>query len=447
MGGLMLKGNMGLYRNGATYEEQPNGMLDGLSDATKAAIVHLGTGRRALKSYPENEAIVSLRRSSNNAVTDIGTLANGQINAAAAADFGGNANLFVATNYDQSGKGNNLTQSTTTAQPWLVITDGRASMLFDGTNDFYERQSSDFPENLHLMPTIGNSLIQGDTSTFDNSVGGWYYVQQQQSGSFSAVNGVAQLTGINNYSDKAIQNNVGVLGKNLVFELDVWSSTGSGVSVSLQKPTFPFDNYGGHVFFNSERKKVQLYLPNCPVNEVLLMVTPWSSNANMVTYFDNVKVHEVSPEANVGVTVATRITPTGAGAIWSMRNDNLTLGFLSFGRNTDGTLYLEHRNDAGNYSTVATSTTVPNGVTATVICRWDFVNQVATIRINGVTAATTFVSTRASPLTAKNHLFGATRLLGSRVGFFAGAMTPPIIINSHVSDSECRIIENALGFV
>lgn len=85
---------------------------------------------------------IRVRRSSDNSEQDIGFSGNGDLNTSALLSFVGLGNNgFVKTWYDQSGNGINVTQATLANQPQIVsggamITrNGKATMLFDGTND------------------------------------------------------------------------------------------------------------------------------------------------------------------------------------------------------------------------------------------------------------------------------------------------------------------------
>lgn len=96
-------------------------------------ITNFGYGqpdRLILDAYPQAAAAYSvrklrfgytgqcirIRRSSDNAETDIGFLSSGDIDAAAITSFLGGSNGFLVTWYDQSGSSNNATQSTAARQ-------------------------------------------------------------------------------------------------------------------------------------------------------------------------------------------------------------------------------------------------------------------------------------------------------------------------------------------
>lgn len=86
-------------------------------------------------------AALRVRRSSDNAESDIGFVSN-QLDTASLLSFVGAGNGFVTTWYDQSGNGENITQTTAAYQPRIVnagvleIISGVPSIKFDGTDDF-----------------------------------------------------------------------------------------------------------------------------------------------------------------------------------------------------------------------------------------------------------------------------------------------------------------------
>jgi hypothetical protein len=104
---------------------------------------------RALSSAWRDQDVVEVRRASDDTTRgftadDIGdgTLTNWV--GTGATDHG-----FVATWYDQSGEGNDATQSVSTAQPkiveagsLLVDGNGKPEVVFDGSNDFFDLSSS-----------------------------------------------------------------------------------------------------------------------------------------------------------------------------------------------------------------------------------------------------------------------------------------------------------------
>jgi hypothetical protein len=83
---------------------------------------------------------VNVRRSSDSTTTDIGFV-SGALDTAALLAFAGSGDAFVATWYDQSGNGRDITQATAAAQPKivsagaLVTSGGKPAATFDGVDD------------------------------------------------------------------------------------------------------------------------------------------------------------------------------------------------------------------------------------------------------------------------------------------------------------------------
>src|SRR3972149_6141914 len=79
--------------------------------------------------------ILRLRRASDNAESDFGALANGDLDTAAIATFLAATTGLVTTWYDQSGNGYNAVQTTAANQPLYVASGqkSRTGARFDGT--------------------------------------------------------------------------------------------------------------------------------------------------------------------------------------------------------------------------------------------------------------------------------------------------------------------------
>lgn len=91
--------------------------------------------RRTLTSY--TGPLVRIRRSSDNAEQDFGSLANGDLDNAAITTFLGGSSPFVVTVYDQAGS-NNPTQPTAGNQPAYVASgqNGKPIFRLNGTSQF-----------------------------------------------------------------------------------------------------------------------------------------------------------------------------------------------------------------------------------------------------------------------------------------------------------------------
>jgi trimeric autotransporter adhesin len=102
--------------------------LDGRTDV--AASYSL---RRLRRGY--TGPLVRLRRSSDSAEEDF--YGTNWLEYATVLAWANGSNVFVVTWYDQSGNGRNLTQSTASAQPQLILAgNGKPALLFDGSNDY-----------------------------------------------------------------------------------------------------------------------------------------------------------------------------------------------------------------------------------------------------------------------------------------------------------------------
>jgi len=103
-------------------------LLDTYSGATVAYSL-----RKLRTAYTGN--CIRVRRSSDNTEQDIGFV-NNVLDTASLLTFVGASNGFVTTWYDQSGNGNNVTQSTATAQP-SIVTSGVIDLLSTGLPAVY----------------------------------------------------------------------------------------------------------------------------------------------------------------------------------------------------------------------------------------------------------------------------------------------------------------------
>jgi hypothetical protein len=102
----------------------------------KAPVIAHSICRRVVSSYLG--PLIRIRRSTDNAETDIGFDINGNLDTAAVNTFIGGANAFVPIIYDQSGNGHNYTQITLNLQGQLDIVNllgGRPKLIMN--NIFY----------------------------------------------------------------------------------------------------------------------------------------------------------------------------------------------------------------------------------------------------------------------------------------------------------------------
>ena len=152
------------------------GLLDEYSGAAAAYSL------RKLRTAYTGSAI-EVRRASDNTTQDIGFV-DGELDTSTLATFCSGTNGFVTTWYDQSGNGNDATQTTAANQPKIydsvsgVIEDnGKPSVQFDGSNDSFDMTSaittSIYSNFAVIKKQITNSV--GLTIGLNNgmSIGAW----------------------------------------------------------------------------------------------------------------------------------------------------------------------------------------------------------------------------------------------------------------------------------
>jgi hypothetical protein len=98
---------------------------------------------------------IRVRRSSDNAESDIGFDASGNLNTSALSSFVGSNSAFVVTWYDQSGNGINLTQSTAANQPRIVNT-GTVDQM--GSRPSQRGDATDFLEGADALGGSANEV-------------------------------------------------------------------------------------------------------------------------------------------------------------------------------------------------------------------------------------------------------------------------------------------------
>lgn len=127
--------------------------------------------------------LIRVRRDSDNTESDIGQ-SSGALDTAALATFVGSGNGFVRTWYDQSGRGNNVTQATAAKQP-IIVSSGSylGSVQFDGVDDiaFYPTpacQAISFGARYNFRTNTGGTYQPIINSTVNGSAGQLsYYLQ------------------------------------------------------------------------------------------------------------------------------------------------------------------------------------------------------------------------------------------------------------------------------
>lgn len=117
--------------------------------------------RKLNSSYPGSA--VRIRESGGNTESDIGFLSSGFFDTTSFKTFVGANSGYVVTWYDQSGNGNNVTQSTTGNQPLLTLNSkgNIPGIVFDGSNDVLD--GGDINDFMGLY--LNNYIVATPTAT------------------------------------------------------------------------------------------------------------------------------------------------------------------------------------------------------------------------------------------------------------------------------------------
>ena len=154
-----------------------------------------------------NGKVVRVRRSSGTPAEE--DFSASQVLSGAVEAFVGSGNDgFVTTLYDQSGNGNDVTQTTTGSQPKIVDSgsqvkvDGIPSIKFDGTNDFLDRAT--YTQGDLAQPSTAFAVaklrvyVDDNQKIFDGHTGLKRHMIQLNTagnGQFAAYAGTVQATG------------------------------------------------------------------------------------------------------------------------------------------------------------------------------------------------------------------------------------------------------------
>ena len=122
---------------------------------------------RLLRSLYTN-SLIRVRRSSDNAEQDIGFI-GANLDTTSLTTFCSGTNGFITTWYDQSGNGNNATQTTAANQPQIVssgavlTTNGKPSALFNGTSSYMSTTGTPFSATDNMLISVSKqTAINGN---------------------------------------------------------------------------------------------------------------------------------------------------------------------------------------------------------------------------------------------------------------------------------------------
>ena len=120
---------------------------------------------RQILGYSGN--VVQIRRSSDNALANIGFVANAFDISTLLTFTGANGNAYVQTWYDQSGLGNHLTQATAAAQPGIV---GMGQLVTEGNKPALWFDGAQYLDGGDVLDLQANSVTTFTTARFRNDV-------------------------------------------------------------------------------------------------------------------------------------------------------------------------------------------------------------------------------------------------------------------------------------
>lgn len=255
-------------RSQQVFPKPQDKLLDKYPDAAAAY------GLRKLRSAYLGPAI-RVRRASDNAEKDIYMDSQGNLDTQSLFDFSLDAGVFVKTWYDQSGNGNDASQSTNASQPRIlnqnkdmVTVNGKPALRFDGSDDGFSLNHSDLygqsrfdaymhyqsDDNTHIMfseSTSGGKFSwvpeDGNSSTDIHSSYG--------SGAKLYVNGVdTHMVFATNTRDQV----------HTVLVTDGASHSKGAIVVHEDADTsswsnFKWSRYGGARYFNGKMTEMVLY--------------------------------------------------------------------------------------------------------------------------------------------------------------------------------------------
>jgi len=119
---------------------------------------------------------IRVRRSSDNTSQDIGFKSDGTLDTTTLLSFVGAGNGFVSIWYDQSGNSRNITQTTSSSQPNIVINgsivlrNSKPAIKFDGSNDYLWNSS---PISVALKSNFSVFSIDAPAGSYHKGIWIW----------------------------------------------------------------------------------------------------------------------------------------------------------------------------------------------------------------------------------------------------------------------------------
>ena len=220
------------YSNIISVTTLPGLLLDVYPSAAAAYSV------RKLRTAYTGSAI-RVRRSSDNTEQDIG-FSSGNLDTTSLTTFCSGTNGFVTTWYDQSGNGNNATQTTAANQPQIVSSgavinlNSKPSLQFDGSNDMLKYTGLLYTTNTVFGTVVfsHNSANQYSQILSQNSggVGRSSLLQLNDTSPRKSAYFFNNGTSYNNLSSGTISSNTQTLLTNYSFSNNYYNALNGGLA-------------------------------------------------------------------------------------------------------------------------------------------------------------------------------------------------------------------------
>jgi hypothetical protein len=253
-------------------------LLDQFEGAASAYSV-----RKLSSSY--SGSTLRVRRSSDNTEKDIGFDSNGDLDTSVLTTFVGANDGFVVTLYDQSGNGNDATQTTAASQPQIVssgsvITSASLPTVdFDGSNDYLELTGTPTVDNLSIFTVFQSDNSSQDSVIFAKAENSSNFISSGIRANQRAVRYVNNGTLTNksiSFTDTTSAHQSSVIAETTTPDVDIWvdGSQGSGSqnprASSIATQGIIGARQGGLSPFNGKISEFVLYLTDETTNRTAI---------------------------------------------------------------------------------------------------------------------------------------------------------------------------------
>ena len=229
--------------------------------------------------YTYTGSAIRVRRSSDNAETDIGFV-NNNLDTASLLTFCGAGNGFVTTWYDQSGNTRNAVQATSGNQPQIfnagnvILQGAKPTLLFDGTNDYFDASevTTGYPKSIFLTSKFTSLSTSSEIVIFDSITTNQALFLKAQSNPIAIGFGSAIVT---TYTATTNLTLYSILHKNTAPNVFVNSS-----NLILNNPNFGSNSFNG-LRIGAVRGSAALHY-NGNINEFIIYGSDQSANRTAI---------------------------------------------------------------------------------------------------------------------------------------------------------------------